>query len=47
MVYCNHFLTGDGRNHWAKTPIDFKVLAILIKNQQQKMEAKKAQKFTN
>ena len=31
MVYCNHLRFGDGRNHWAKTFIDFKILSILEK----------------
>jgi hypothetical protein len=31
MVYCNHLRFADGRNHWAKTSIDYKVLAVLEK----------------
>ena len=38
-VHCDR-LNIYGRNHWAKKPIDFKVLSILMKNQYQKKLAK-------
>ena len=38
-VFCDR-LNIDGRNHWAKKPIDFKVLEILMRNQYAKRMVK-------